>query len=197
MSPLHPLDFITTTTITATITITTQQNHQAKEVATVSGASMTTTAMLFCVLFLCTMMQTRASGRITLRPTVPLKGDELIVTYGYCRKNTGLSRCVDNPLPLPLKKKNSKLWCPYHVCGPSFVSTRKCGAFPATHWCRIESRRTIGYYCRKSNTHRTWKWPKPCVGKCKKMRTCLCRRNRKRRSTFWPLRRVPKSMCEA
>lgn len=53
----------------------------------------------------------------------------------WCRMNEGVSRCVDAPLKknkLPkeirdrLKERADGNWCPFRVCGPSYINTQAC-----------------------------------------------------------------------
>lgn len=53
----------------------------------------------------------------------------------WCRMNEGVSRCVDEPLKtnkLPrdikahLKQRARGDWCPFRVCGPSYINTEAC-----------------------------------------------------------------------
>lgn len=79
-------------------------------------------------------------GEATTNPPVQLT---------WCRMNEGVSRCVDPPFKknkLPkdvrerLEQRASGNWCPFRVCGPSYMSTDACPAdddFKPTGQCSV------------------------------------------------------------
>lgn len=50
----------------------------------------------------------------------------------WCRMNEGVSRCVDPPFPhtelsVELRQRlGGRNWCPFRVCGPSYIATERC-----------------------------------------------------------------------
>ena len=56
-------------------------------------------------------------------------------TRMLCRSYVGMSKCVESPL----YTEQDQPWCPYHVCGASYVPGRRCpdGEGQATHECDV------------------------------------------------------------
>lgn len=78
----------------------------------------------------------------------------------YCRKYEGMARCVDEPLMVD----DEDLWCPYRVCGPSYVAAPECPETPeqATHKCKVTTLDTPIHRCIEGKTHKIVKLPLGC-----------------------------------
>ena len=107
----------------------------------------------------------------------------------YCRKVKGVSRCVDEPLMVADKD----LWCPYHVCAPTYVPAPECpaGPYQATHKCKTLSYETPLYRCLEGRAHKIIKLPlgcgtsdTPCTGET---RACACEEYNPKRVFLTPL----------
>lgn len=114
-----------------------------------------------------------------------------------CRFHYGLSRCTESPLEL---HKSKKLWCPYHVCGASFIPARRCArkvGERATHRCSVTADRRVMFKCLKNRRHRIIKLPVYCRGtQCKtEVRACQCKKMNPKRNILVPIRKLKKKKC--
>lgn len=111
-----------------------------------------------------------------------------------CRLHKGISRCVDVPvkrrfLPIKLRRVTKGRFCPYHICGPSYIPTDECppnGQAPATGKCAVRKTNMGVWLCRerfgKPVKHLVG-FPFGCGGrrgpKCRsKVHICSCFRRR-------------------
>lgn len=78
----------------------------------------------------------------------------------YCRREEGVSRCVEEPLMVD----DEDLWCPYRVCGPSYVAAPECpsGSEQATHKCKVTTVDDPIHVCVAGKVHKTMKLPVGC-----------------------------------
>lgn len=75
----------------------------------------------------------------------------------WCRMNEGVSRCVDPPfrkteLPADIKSRLSGKWCPFRVCGPSYIVTDPCPdeeEFKPAGQCSAKRVQTKVYTCKE------------------------------------------------
>lgn len=103
--------------------------------------------VIFLYLFIISTMMTGASAKKTA----------VSVKTTSCRLHKGISRCVDNPikkrhLPTRLRGKKKQRFCPYHICGPSYIPTKECplnGLPPATGKCNVRTIRPWLWVCRE------------------------------------------------
>lgn len=82
----------------------------------------------------------------------------------WCRMNEGVSRCVDSPLrknKLPkeirdrLAERADGDWCPFRVCGPSYINTEACPfeeEFKPVGQCSVKTIRSKVNMCLKGFT---------------------------------------------
>lgn len=112
--------------------------------------------------------------------------------YVPCRPFVGFSRCVDPPL----RPRAAKLWCPYHVCGLSFIVAKKCGKRDrkATHYCKARSERRAMFECVTGKKHKWVRNPVGCRrahGECTgRTRVCACQKLVARRVVYTKYRRA-------
>lgn len=113
-----------------------------------------------------------------ITPTTAQPPDKIYANHKPCRRHVGFSRCVESPLDV----KDDDLWCPYHVCGPSFVKARKCGRKNkrATHYCKRASITVAMYECIRGKKHKIVRLPIGCKrkrGDCTgSTRACACKK---------------------
>lgn len=112
--------------------------------------------------------------------------------YFPCRPYVGFSRCVDDPLNV----KDDSPWCPYHVCGVSFVRARKCGSpdKKATHYCTKKTVRVAAYECTTGKKHKWVRLPVGCRkkrGECTgRTRACGCEKRTVKRVIYTKVKRA-------
>lgn len=129
---------------------------------------------------------------ILLLFTLPMPSNAGISKYAKyakfqpCRLYVGFSRCVDSPLNPNARVK----WCPYHVCGQSFVGARRCDSKDkkATHYCKTQTVNQIMYECRSGRKHRRVRLPIGCKvkkGECTGWtRACVCQKTSNKRLVY-------------
>lgn len=75
------------------------------------------------------------SSIVTAIPTFSFRGTGARPQSIWCRMTGGVSRCVDRPvrkrdLPRLIKERLDRRgagdWCPFRVCGPSYIDTEPC-----------------------------------------------------------------------
>lgn len=106
----------------------------------------------------------------------------------YCRKHGGLSRCVDSPLMV----RDEDMWCPYHVCAPSYIAAPQCppsGSLQATHKCVATRNNGPFYRCIEGTVHKLINLPLGCetTNRCtSEIRACACEQFEARRDVLTP-----------
>lgn len=107
---------------------------------------------------------------MTLVNSSPIDGQK----NKYCRKHEGVSVCVENPLDI----KDEDLWCPYRMCGPSYIPAFECPEGPeqATHKCTPVTVSDPVYRCKEERFHKMIDLPINCkASSCtSQIRTCAC-----------------------
>lgn len=165
----------------------------ALHLAHLKSKSMTTCIIFFLfVLFATTAFASGESG-------VPSDQLESGSTT-YCRLFKGMSRCVDPPIMFD----DEDDWCPYHVCGPSYIQAAECppGDHQAKYKCKVRVTRAPIYKCRGRRTHKSIETPigcdsddseKPnCTGE---IRVCACKKRHPRRYVLTPQAKLKDIQC--
>lgn len=116
-----------------------------------------------------------------------------------CRYHYGLSRCTETPLQL---RGENRMWCPYHICGASFIPAKRCPQRiedRATHRCSVTRVHTPMYKCLNLHRHRIVKLPLYCKGdECKtEVRVCACRRKSPQRKLYYAKRKLGRYRCRS
>lgn len=108
-----------------------------------------------------------------------------------CKSHVGMSRCVESPLK---NIQDANDWCPYHVCGASFIPSRRClrGVQQASHMCSVFNVRRYMYRCLDGHNHKIMKMPVGCTGTaCKtELRVCACEKAKPRRMLYVATKRL-------
>lgn len=127
-----------------------------------------------------------------------LTASEGVVLDGkYCRKqDDGMSRCVDPPLMI----EDEDLWCPYHVCGPSYIPAPECppGDEQATHKCSEKTLNEPIHRCIPGRIHKIVNLPPKCeeTDSCTgETRACACEQYTPERIVLDPVQSI-KPICE-
>lgn len=102
----------------------------------------------------------------------------------HCRIRRGMGRCVDPPV----MRDGSDAWCPYHLCGPSFMETHNCpkDGKEADHLCEVLHVPENIWICKLARKHQKVNDILKCYGpSCKDTRyACPCKQ---RRTTLYRL----------
>lgn len=111
------------------------------------------------------------------------------LNQNFCRRHESMARCVDEPLMID----DEDLWCPYRICGPSYVAAPECPESPeqATHKCKITSFDAPNHRCIEGTTHKIVKTPVGCEQKeevtCTgEARVCACVQDTPTRTVLTP-----------